>query len=129
MADPKDESQRQETSELETNFEDPGPDIESSQSPSGGRTLHGGSKGAGRVTFGGDLEREQASELSKQIMRSTKHQLETASEQVESIRWVETDGSKHIEDPNQLAITEFELNLTSGKRIHIEGPVMNMKLS
>jgi hypothetical protein len=104
------------------NDQDPGPDIESSQLPSEMRP-----EGT-RVTFGGDKEKEQAYSLSEQMMRSVEHQLHTASEHIKSIRWIETDGSKHIDGKGELAITEFEMVLSNGKTFHLEGPIINMRI-
>jgi hypothetical protein len=138
MADPREERKRalrEELDKLETeDIESPAPNPEAPTiaNPSEGRTLFGGKKGAGRVTFGGDLERQQTEELATQMMRSTEHQLQTASEQVERISWIETEGSRHLaQDPDkhgELAITRFELILGNGKVYTLEGPVINMKI-
>jgi hypothetical protein len=116
------------------NDQDPGPDIESSQLPSAGETRSpvrsplGGGGGKGKITFGGDVEREQANVLGNQMMKSIEQQLGIASEHIRSIRWVETDGSKHIEDPNTYAVMEFEIVLSSGKRINLTGPIINLRI-
>jgi len=76
-----------------------------------------------------DVEAAQTEALAGQMMKSIQHQMDTASEHVQSIRWLETDGSKHIDDPNKFAITEFELRLSNGRTIKITGPIMNMEVS
>lgn len=81
-----------------------------------------------RVHMEEDVERAQTDSLARQMMKSITQQLETASEHVQYIRWLETDGSRSIDDPNKFAITEFELKLSSGKTIRLTGPIINMEV-
>jgi hypothetical protein len=81
--------------------------------------------GTGRVTHEEDLERAQTHMLGEQMIRATAAQLEFASERIKSIRWIETEGSRHVD---HIVITEFELILNNGKRLLLRGPVIEMQL-
>lgn len=139
MADPREEKEARkqalraeldklETEDIESTNQPRDPEAPTIANPSEGRTLFGGKKGAGRVTFGGDLERQQTEELSAQMLRATEHQLQTASESIERVSWIETEGSRHLPNHNELAISRFELILSSGKVYTLEGPIINMKI-
>lgn len=109
--------------------EDPGPDITSTpQITPPTRLPSGGRPGRGRVTFGGDVEVQQASKLANQMLRSVQQQLHSASESVTYIRWEETEGSRYMEGDNEFAISSFDLHLSNGKKFHIEGPIMNIRI-
>jgi hypothetical protein len=84
----------------------------------------------GNVTFGGDQERVQAQELGDQMTRSIEHQLQTASEHIQHISWIETDASRNNvkENPNDLDISRFEMILSNGKVYTIEGPLMHLHI-
>jgi hypothetical protein len=82
------------------------------------RTEH---QGTGRVTFEGDLEREQTSILASQMMRATETQLGIASEHIQSVKFLETDGSR---TSGQIELTMFEITLSNGKKIRLDSPLM-----
>lgn len=107
--------------------DDPGPDITAEEAS---RQQTPREPGTRHVTFGGDQEAKQAQELGDQMTRSITHQLETASEHVQHISWIETDGSRANarENPNDLQITRFELILSNGKVYTLDGPLINLKI-
>jgi hypothetical protein len=122
---------------LSPGTDDPGPDITSEDAAQAlddetqaRKTLYPKSPGKGNVTFGGDQEARQAQDLGDQMMRSIGHQMQTASEHVQRVSWIETDASRKNAkgSPNDLAISRFELILSNGKIYTIEGPLMHLHI-
>lgn len=88
------------------------------------------SRGTGKVEFEGDVEREQTRRLAHQIVKSTLRQMEAvdpANRQIRNVRWIETEGSRHIDDPDKFCVTEFEITLASGRRVLLTGPLINVE--
>jgi hypothetical protein len=103
----------------------PGQDIDPQQVGILGHAKDPDQQGKGRVVFESDLERAQTEELTAQMMRATEAQHQFASEYIQSIRFLETDGSRTA---GRIELSEFEIQTNTGKKLTLTSPLMYLDL-